>query len=137
LIARTLVDGRCVSLGDADHRRRNARIVDEAVQATEPFQSSIDHPLDVGLIGHVRADETNADPLLERTAFLLTAPDDHDLSPFRDKGLGDPFPDAACAPGHDRDLAVQRAHVSLQSGGNAFADRLASCRGDERVKRFL
>src|SRR6202034_3936670 len=108
-----LIDGRHVDLSDADHRRRNSGIVHEAIETTEPFERSIDHRLDVGLVGHVRADETNADLLLERTALLLAAPDNHDLSPFRDKALGYPFADAARAAGHDYDLPVQRAHVSL------------------------
>src|ERR1700727_2742565 len=90
-----LIDRRHINVGNADHRRRNSGVVHEAIETTEPFERSIDHRLDVGLVGHVRADETNADLFLERTALLLAAPDNHDLSPFRDKGLGYPFADAA------------------------------------------
>src|SRR4029077_14028729 len=111
-----LVDGRHVDLCDADHRRRNSGIVHEAIETTEPFERSIDHRLDVGLVGYVRADETDADLFLERAALLLATPDDHDLCPFRDEGLGYPFADAARAAGHDSDLPVQAAHVSRRLG---------------------
>src|SRR6202034_3590004 len=81
-----LIDGRDVDLCDADHRRRNSGVVHEAIETTEPLEGSIDHRLDVGLVSHVCANETNAEALLERTALLLAAPDDHDLCPFRDEG---------------------------------------------------
>ena len=89
---------------------RNARVVDEAIHPPEPFDGLVDHRLDIRLIRHVRANETNADLFLERAAFLLAPPDDHDLGSFRDKGLGDAFADAARASGHDRNLPVQCTH---------------------------
>ena len=79
-------------------------------QSRRPNHSSvlIDHRLDIGLIRHIRADETNAEPLLERAAFLLAPPDDHHLRAFRDKGLGDAFADAAVPRSRSRSCRPTR-----------------------------
>ena len=45
----------------------------------ERFERSIGHRLDIGLVGHVRADEADADLFLERAALFLELPDDHDF----------------------------------------------------------
>src|SRR5208282_4735410 len=90
-----LVDGRHVDLGDADHRRRHAGIVDQTIHTAKPFDSLIDHGLHIGLVGNVGPHETDAEPLFQRTALFLPARGDNDFGSFLDEEFDDPFADAA------------------------------------------
>ena len=105
-----LIDAGDIDLGDADHRRRHAGIVDQAVDAAEPFDGAPDHRLDIDLVRHVGADEAHPQPLLQRPAFLLPARGDDDLGPFLDKELGDFFADTARSAGDDGDFSIESAH---------------------------
>ena len=107
-----LIDGRHIDRGDADHWRGNSGVVHQAIETTEPFKRSIDHRLDVSLVGYVRANETNANAFLERAALFLASPDDHDLGPFRDESFGDAFADAARAARYDSNLAIAATYIN-------------------------
>jgi hypothetical protein len=114
-----LIDAGDINLGDAHHGRRNAGVVDQAIDAAEPFDGPRNHRLDVGLVCHVGADEPHLEALFQRLAFRLPACRDNDLGPFLGKELDDFFADAARTAGNDGDFSVQSAHfpyLRLTSG---------------------
>ena len=104
-----------VRVGDADDRLARPGVVDQAVDPAEARDSRGDHRLDVVLLGHVGADEMDADALGQRCALPLAASRGDHLSAFLDEHFGDPFADAAGRAGDDRNLAAQSAHAVLPS----------------------
>ena len=56
-------------LGDTDHRRTAARVVDQAIQPPKSCYGVIDHRLDAGLVGDIGPDEAHG-----RAAFRLQRP---------------------------------------------------------------
>src|SRR6516165_10775294 len=97
---------------DSDQGSANARIVDEAVQSTEPVDGMVDHRHHARLISHIGAYEAQsvATFRLERTTFLDPSSCGDDPCPFRNEDFGDALANPTCGARHDGDFSVKLAH---------------------------
>ncbi len=97
------------------HEREVSGVVDEDVERAEALDRRGDDPLAVRRVAHVRRDDENrrAARLLDRRCGvgqrIFRAPDDGDPGALAGEGARNGEADPRPSPGHDRDLAGERA----------------------------
>jgi hypothetical protein len=98
-------------LGDTDHGRAAARVVDQAIEPPESGHGMIDHRLDAGLVGDIGPDEAHdrATFCLQRPPFGFAATGSHNTRTLGDKHFRDAFADATGSTCYDSDFSSTTA----------------------------